>query len=92
MQFNTREEPLAAMVLPAGSYLRLRQIVGNKKKGEPPVPGILPVSRSHFLQMVKDGKAPQPVRTLGQRVTCWKASDIIALAEGRWIKGGEGGE
>ncbi len=41
---------------------------------------ILPVSRSHFLQGVKDGLYPKPIK-LSQRVTCWRESDILALTK-----------
>jgi len=48
--------------------LRLSQII----------PDILPVSKSHFWQGVKDGRYPQPVK-LSTRVTTWRESDILAL-------------
>jgi prophage regulatory protein len=50
--------------------LRLSQII----------PGILPVSKSHFWQGVKDGRYPQPVK-LSTRVTTWRESDILALVK-----------
>ncbi|MFI3137108.1 MAG: AlpA family phage regulatory protein [Methylococcaceae bacterium] len=65
--------------LPETGFLRLAQIVGNPKSN-PPVPAIIPVSRSTFLNWVKSGKAPQPVK-LGERTTAWKVSSIRALIE-----------
>jgi predicted DNA-binding transcriptional regulator AlpA len=44
------------------------------------VPGILPVSKSHFWQGVKDGRYPAPVK-LGPRTTCWRESEIMALVQ-----------
>jgi prophage regulatory protein len=46
----------------------------------PQVLALIPVSRSCWWQWVRDGKAPQPVY-LGDRCTCWRYSDVIALAE-----------
>jgi len=42
------------------------------------IPDILPVSKSHFWQGVKDGKYPKPVK-LSARVTAWRESEILAL-------------
>jgi Predicted transcriptional regulator len=58
-------------------YLRIWQIVGDKKRGIEP---ILPIGRSTFLAGVKSGKYPQPVK-LGERTTAWKKSDILALLD-----------
>jgi hypothetical protein len=62
--------------LPETGFLRLCQIVGDKKTNTPP---IIPISRSSWLNGVKSGKFPQPVRTLGERTTAWKVEDILAL-------------
>lgn len=37
-----------------------------------------PVSRSSWLQGVKDGRYPKPVK-IGARAVAWKSSDIAAL-------------
>jgi prophage regulatory protein len=63
--------------LPSTGYLRLPQIVGNPK-AEPPIPAIIPVSKSSWWQGVKDGRYPKPVK-LGLRTTAWKVEDIRAL-------------
>ncbi len=65
--------------LPETGYLRIFQVIGNPK-ASPPVPAIIPVSRSTFLNWVKSGKAPQPVK-LGERTTAWRVEDIRALVE-----------
>lgn len=57
------------------SLLRLYQIIGDKKRN---IPAILPVSRTTFLNRVKDGTYPQPVR-LGARSVAWRLEDIKAL-------------
>ncbi len=68
------------MQLPETGFLRLAQIVGNPK-AEPPIPAIIPVSKSTWWQGVKDGRYPPAVRTLGPRITVWRAEDIRALIE-----------
>jgi len=60
-------------------YVRVNEIVGNKK-ANPPIPPILPISRSHWLQLVKDGEAPKPIK-LSEKCTCWRLSDVLAFAE-----------
>jgi len=61
--------------LPTTGYLRLTQIVGNKKAGIPP---IFPVSKSTWWAGVKSGRYPQPVK-LSERCTAWRVEDILAL-------------
>lgn len=58
-------------------YLRIWQIVGDKKRGIEP---LLPIGRSTFLAGVKSGKYPQPVK-LAERTTAWRKSDILKLLE-----------
>lgn len=45
--------------------------------------GPIPVSRSAWWKAVREGRFPQPIK-LGPRTTCWRAEDIIALAEGQF--------
>jgi len=63
--------------IPQTGYLRLAQIVGNKKAG---IPAIIPVSKSTWWQGVKSGRYPQPVK-LSERCTAWRVEDILALIE-----------
>jgi prophage regulatory protein len=65
------------LLLTAG-FLRLYQIVGDRKKGIPP---IIPVGRTTFLNGVKSGIYPAPVRLGGPkaRTVAWKVEDIRAL-------------
>lgn len=71
--------------LPETGYLRLSQIIGRPAKGSgPSIPAIIPVSRSTWWAGVKAGRYPQPIRTLGPRITAWRVEDIRALiADGR---------
>ncbi len=63
--------------LPEIGYLRLCQIVGDKK-ANPPTPALLPIGKSTFLKRVADGEYPKPVR-LGARTVAWKVEDIRDL-------------
>ena len=64
--------------LPETGFLRLNQIIGNLK-AIPPIPAIIPVSKSTWWEGVKSGRYPQPVRTLGLRITAWRVEDIRTL-------------
>lgn len=65
--------------LPETGYIRLSQIVGDPK-AEPPIPAVIPVSKSTWWQGVKTGRFPRPVK-LGPRITAWRVDDIRALIE-----------
>ncbi len=64
--------------LPETGFLRLAQIIGNPK-AVPPIPAVIPVGKSTWWEGVRTGRYPQPVRTLGLRVTAWRVEDIRAL-------------
>jgi prophage regulatory protein len=61
--------------IPETGFLRLRQIIGDKKQKIEP---IIPVAASTWWQGIKDGRYPKGVK-LSPRVTVWRASDIRAL-------------
>lgn len=63
--------------LPETGFLRIWQIVGNPKTN---TPALLPIGRTTFLNGVKSGKYPKPVK-LGERTTAWRVEDIRALVE-----------
>jgi prophage regulatory protein len=65
--------------LPAVGYLRLTQIIGNPK-ANPPIPPVIPVSKSTWWAGVKSGRYPPPVK-LGPRVTAWPVESVRALIE-----------
>lgn len=66
--------------LPETGYLRLPQIIGNPN-AEPPIPAIIPVGKSTWWAGVRSGRYPQPVKTLGPRITAWRVEDIRTLIE-----------
>lgn len=65
--------------LPATGFLRLRQIIGDPK-ADPPIPPIIPVSKSTWWAGVKSGRYPKPYK-LGPRLSAWRVEDIYALIE-----------
>jgi prophage regulatory protein len=65
--------------LPETGYLRLPQIIGNPK-ATPPIPAVIPVSKSTWWAGVKSKRFPQSFK-LGPRVTAWRVEDIRALIE-----------
>jgi len=58
-------------------FLRLGQIIGNSK-AEPPIPPIIPVSRSTWWRGIAQGIYPKPTQ-ISRRCVAWRASEIEAL-------------
>lgn len=58
-------------------FLRCTDIVGSAKRGIPPY---VPVSRATWYAMVRDGKAPKPIK-LSEGVSVWTLSSIQAYIE-----------
>jgi predicted DNA-binding transcriptional regulator AlpA len=44
-------------------------------------PAIIPISRSTWLQGVREGRFPKPIK-LSKRTTAWRVQDILALVNG----------
>jgi len=63
--------------LPEIGFLRLAQIVGNPE-AVPPIPSIIPISKSAWWAGVRTGRFPKPIK-MSDRVTVWRAEDIKAL-------------
>lgn len=63
--------------LPSAGYVRLSQILGDLK-ADPPVPPIIPVSRSTWWNGVRAGRFPKPVK-IGSRISAWRVADIRNL-------------
>lgn len=70
---------MAANSLPETGFMRLPQIVGNAA-ADPPIPPLIPVSRSTWWAGVRAGRFPQPVK-LGPKTTAWRVEDIRALIQ-----------
>ncbi len=65
--------------LPAEGYVRLAEILGNKK-ANPPIPGIFPISRTTWWVGIKSGEYPKGIK-LSDRTTAWDVRVIRALIE-----------
>jgi len=63
--------------MPQTGFLRLLNIIGDPQRN-PPIPAIIPVSKSTWWAGVKSGRFPQPVK-LGTRITAWRVEDIQEL-------------
>jgi acyl dehydratase len=74
--------------LSQSGYLRLSQIIGNPK-ANPPLPPIIPVSKSTWWAGIKTGRFPKPVK-LGPRITVWSAQDIFDFIEKNNLQKGGG--
>jgi predicted DNA-binding transcriptional regulator AlpA len=72
--------------LPETGFLRLHQIIGDKM-----TPAIIPISRSTWLQGVREGRFPKPIK-LTKRTTAWRVQDILALVNGGTNNNAEGTE
>ncbi len=65
--------------LPETGFLRLVQIIGNPK-AIPPIPAVIPVSKSTWWAGVKAGRYPRQFK-LGPRITAWRVEDIRSLIQ-----------
>jgi len=65
--------------LPETGYVRLPQIIGDLG-AKPPIPPVIPVSRSTWWAWIKAGKAPAGTK-LSPRVTVWRVEEILALIQ-----------
>jgi hypothetical protein len=63
--------------LPEEGFCRLKQIIGDPK-ADPPIPGVIPVSKSTWWEGVKSGRFPKPTK-LGPHTSAWHVADIRAL-------------
>jgi len=68
-----------SICLPETGFVRLNQIIGDLKN-KPPIPAIIPVSKSTWWAGVKSGRFPKPVK-LGPRITVWRVEDIRQLIQ-----------
>lgn len=66
--------------LPEDGFLRISQILGDRR-ATPPVPPIVPVSKSTWWDGVKSGRFPQPVKLGSGRGTFWRVRDIRTLID-----------
>jgi prophage regulatory protein len=66
--------------LPETGFLRLKQIIGDKK-ANPPVPALLPVSAATFWAKIKNDEwALKPIK-LSANVTAFRVEEVRTLIE-----------
>jgi predicted DNA-binding transcriptional regulator AlpA len=78
--FNTKGTKMTVRTtnqLPNAGFLRLRHIIGDPK-ANPPIPALIPISRTSWLNGVKSGIFPKKI-SLGSRTVVWRADDIYEL-------------
>jgi predicted DNA-binding transcriptional regulator AlpA len=61
-------------ILTESSYLRIWQIIGDRKRN---TPGLIPMGRTSFFDKVRTGEFPKPVKV--GRSSFWRTSDIKEL-------------
>ena len=65
--------------LPESGYVRIWQILGNPK-AKPPLPPLIPVSKSTWWLWVKTGRVSKPIK-FGRKIAAWRVEDIKALID-----------
>lgn len=71
------------MNLPETGYLRLYQIIGDKKRG---IPALIPISRSKWYAGIKEGIFPKPCKNL-PGIALWEVEKIRELIESLKVTG-----
>lgn len=73
---NPKYDTPTALPLPADGFLRLSQIIGDRKNNVLP---LIPVGRTAWYEGVRTGRYPPP--TKHGSASLWRAVDIRALVE-----------
>ena len=60
-------------------FYRLPQIIGNPK-ASPPIPGLIPMSKSKFYLLVKQGVFPRPLK-ISSRLSLWPVDQVQAVID-----------
>lgn len=74
--------PLAAPAekLPESGFIKIQQIIGDKKRD---IPALIPIGRTSWYAGIKNGIYPAPVRLGGpnSRSVAWRVEDIRELLD-----------
>jgi prophage regulatory protein len=77
---NQAKNGFPGMGLPETGFLRIKQIIGDKK-ANPPIPAMIPVCPATFWAKIKTGEwALTPVK-LSANVTAFRVEEVRALME-----------
>ena len=71
-------EAMVNSTLPDKGYVRLEQIIGNRRKG---IVGVIPISRATWYAGIKDGRFPPPEKRFGKRISVWNVKVIQELID-----------
>lgn len=71
--------PDPAGEIPKAGLARLEQLIGDRR-ASPPIPPVIPVSKSTWWAGVRSGCFPPPVR-VNKGVSAWRWEDINRLLE-----------
>lgn len=63
--------------LPTEGFVRLKDILGNPK-ANPPILGIIPISKTSWFEGVRAGKFPKPCK-FGVKTSLYRVEDIRNL-------------
>ncbi len=72
-----RQFPPITESMPDEALVRVKQIIGDPAC-DPPLPGLMAVSRSDFYNKVRNGYLPPPVRFPGSSAALWRLGDLRA--------------
>jgi prophage regulatory protein len=73
---RAQEMTTPRQALPETGFLRIRDIIGDRRRG---IPGLIPVSPATWYSWIAAQRAPKPVK-LG-RTSVWRVEDIRAFVE-----------
>jgi len=71
---------MSIKLLPETGFIRLSSIIGAPN-AVPPIPALLPISRSCWYEGIKSGRFPKPLKIYGQRIALYRVEDIRRLLE-----------
>ncbi len=61
-------------------YVRMNEIIFGEPTANPPIPPILPISRSTFYSLIRRGMLPEGIK-LTKGVTIWPLQAIVAALD-----------
>ncbi len=76
-----RNKQALAAAVSVGDNKAIKRCQNKPLRARPPLPGVLPFSRSKWWVGVKKGIYPLPVK-LGPNCTAWRVEEIRALIDG----------
>jgi predicted DNA-binding transcriptional regulator AlpA len=69
-------------ILANSAFLRLHQIIGDPR-ASPPVPALIPISKSTLYRAIARGVFPPPSKQMSPGCSLWHTEAVIAALEDR---------